>query len=589
MLSRDEFAVLNALRTQALGSQREIAHSVGISLGKANTILRGLCDAGWLSRQYTVTDAGYDQLAPYKVDNAVIMAAGMSSRFAPLSYENPKGLLLVKGEILIERQIRQLQEAGIRDITVVVGYMKEKFFYLHEKFQVDIVVNEEYYRYNNPSTLLLVQNKLKNTYICSSDNYYSENVFRPYMYDACYAAVYQAGASSEYGLHTGRSGRIRGVDMHSQDMWIMLGYAYFSQPFSACFRRILNAEYEQGATKYELWENLLARHLEELEIYIRPYPDGVIHEFDSLQELRDFDDRYLKNCGSRIFDNICSALGCSEDEITGIDPIKQGLTNLSFKFTCRGADYVYRHPGAGTEKYISRPSEAFSLTIAKQLRLDPTTVYIDPRQGWKISHYIRDAHCLNYHDPQEVRQALAMVRRLHEAAIRSDYDFNIWERTENLVERTAASHKDYADFDLLHAQIEELYRCTQRDQVPWVLCHCDCYDPNFLVADDGRMFLIDWEYSGNDDPANDLGTFICCSDYTYEEALSVLRLYYGRELTPQELRHALAYVAIASYYWYVWAIYQESIGNTVGQYLFLWYTGAKEYYKRSIAMYKEEE
>ena len=57
--------------------------------------------------------------------NAIIMAAGMSTRFAPLSYELPKGLLNVKGEVLIERQIRQLQEAGISDITVVVGYMKE--------------------------------------------------------------------------------------------------------------------------------------------------------------------------------------------------------------------------------------------------------------------------------------------------------------------------------------------------------------------------------------------------------------------------------------------------------------------------------
>ena len=51
-----------------------------------------------------------DALKPYKVNNAIIMAAGMSSRFAPLSYERPKGLLNVKGEILIEREIRQLQE-----------------------------------------------------------------------------------------------------------------------------------------------------------------------------------------------------------------------------------------------------------------------------------------------------------------------------------------------------------------------------------------------------------------------------------------------------------------------------------------------
>ena len=71
------------------------------------------------------------------------MAAGTASRFAPLSYEKPKGLLKVKGEILIERQIRQLQEAGISDIVIVVGYMAEKFMYLSNKLGVKIVINED--------------------------------------------------------------------------------------------------------------------------------------------------------------------------------------------------------------------------------------------------------------------------------------------------------------------------------------------------------------------------------------------------------------------------------------------------------------
>ena len=76
--------------------------------------------------------------------NAIIMAAGTSTRFAPLSYEKPKGLLEVKGEILIERQIRQLKEAGIEDIIVVVGYKSGQFSYLEEKFGVRIVMNEDY-------------------------------------------------------------------------------------------------------------------------------------------------------------------------------------------------------------------------------------------------------------------------------------------------------------------------------------------------------------------------------------------------------------------------------------------------------------
>ena len=89
----------------------------------------------------------------YKVDNAIIMAAGTSSRFAPLSYEMPKALIEVKGDILIERQIRQLQQAGIRQIIVVVGYKKEQFEYLNNKFGVVIVENEEYLSRNNNGSI----------------------------------------------------------------------------------------------------------------------------------------------------------------------------------------------------------------------------------------------------------------------------------------------------------------------------------------------------------------------------------------------------------------------------------------------------
>ena len=81
--------------------------------------------------------------------NAIIMAAGTSSRFVPLSLEKPKGLLEVKGEVLIERQIRQLKEAGVQDITIVTGYKAAAFYYLQNKYGVRLVYNEDYNRYNN--------------------------------------------------------------------------------------------------------------------------------------------------------------------------------------------------------------------------------------------------------------------------------------------------------------------------------------------------------------------------------------------------------------------------------------------------------
>jgi len=134
----------------------------------------------------------------YKVDNAIIMAAGVSSRFAPLSYERPKTFTEVKGEILIERQIKQLQTAGISDIYVIVGYKAEQFEYLIEKFGVHIILNSEYMIRNNHSSIFAARSIIKNTYICSADNYFQINPFEKEVDDSYYAAVYAEGETNEW-------------------------------------------------------------------------------------------------------------------------------------------------------------------------------------------------------------------------------------------------------------------------------------------------------------------------------------------------------------------------------------------------------
>ena len=109
--------------------------------------------------------------------NAIILAAGKSDRFAPFTYEKPKGLFRVKGEILIERQIEQLKESGIEDIYIVIGYMKEKFFYLEQKYGVHLVVNNEFGKKGNLYSLYVVRQYLSNSFICCADHYFVTNPF----------------------------------------------------------------------------------------------------------------------------------------------------------------------------------------------------------------------------------------------------------------------------------------------------------------------------------------------------------------------------------------------------------------------------
>lgn len=589
MLTEAQFEILKTvyLCPEQTLTQRALAAQTDMSLGKVNQTVSALTEAGLLAGG-RVTDAGEEALAPYRVKNAVIMAAGMSTRFAPLSYEKPKALLRVKGELLIEREIRQLQEAGIRDITLVVGYMKEKMFYLAEKFGVDIVVNPDYYRYNNTSTLMLVADRLENTYICSSDDYFAENPFEPFVYRAYYAAVYAEGETEEYCLKCNRRGRITGVTVGGHDAWCMLGHVYFDRAFSSKFVQILRAEYNQQVTREHLWEDLYIRYIGELEMYIRRYDAEKIKEFDSLDELRAFDDKYVGDSGSAIFRNICGVLGCAENEIHDIHPIKTGMTNLSFRFTCRGEKYVYRHPGVGTDAYINRRSEASSMEAARRLGLDDTYIYMDEAEGWKLSRYIEDARTLDYHDEQQVTQALAMLRRLHESGEQTAYPFDAWGEIQGFEESLRRFNRaDFEDMQQMRDGIARLRAHLEADGTPVRLCHCDSYAPNFLLDRADKMYLIDWEYSGMSDPAWDIGTFIACADYTMDEADGIIQRYMGREPSREELRHHLGYVAVASFYWFLWALYQDCVGKSVGSYLYIWYRYTKSYSARALALYED--
>lgn len=280
----------------------------------------------------------------YLVDNAVIMAAGISSRFAPISYERPKALIKVKNEVLIERQIRQLQEAGIPEVIVVTGYKKEQFSYLQGKFGVVIVENPEYASRNNNGSIYAVRKYLKNSYICSADNYFNINPFENEISGSYYAAIYAEGATDEWCMEEDDNGFIKAVRIGGEKAWYMLGHTFWTEDFSHKFLEILEREYKWPETKDKLWEKIFIEHLQELPMKIRKYNQNDIYEFDSLDELREFDSYYRINSESVILKNIAERLNCKEGELTEIIPQKnvQGeVTGISF-YSPKGA-YKYNY------------------------------------------------------------------------------------------------------------------------------------------------------------------------------------------------------------------------------------------------------
>lgn len=269
------------------------------------------------------------------------MAAGTSSRFVPLSVERPKGLLEVKGEILIERQIRQLQEAGVSDITIVTGYKAAMFDYLREKYGIDTVYNEDYNRYNNTSSIIRVIDRLSNTFICCSDHYFNENVFQDPANESYYAARYAEGPTGEYCLSTDEKDYITEVKVRGHDAWYMAGHVFFSQSFSHKFRDIMTREYASEKVRVGYWEDVYINHINELPMQIRRYSDEDIFEFDTLDELRTFDESYFSDTRSIILKAICKDLSCKESDLHSFQKIKHDGEYLLFTFCYKNERYRY--------------------------------------------------------------------------------------------------------------------------------------------------------------------------------------------------------------------------------------------------------
>lgn len=297
-MTKNEFQLLYT-KKHGLHNYRDISKKAGVSTGYVSTTTACFRKLNYVDDD-GITETGLKALEPYKVKNAIIMAAGMSSRFMPISLEKPKGMMAVKDEILIERQIKQLRDARIENIILVLGYKKEAFFYLEDKMNVKIIINPMYNIKNNIETLYLAREYIGNSYICSSDNYFTENVFDEYVYQSYYASIHVKEKTNEWYMIPDSHFNIRKVRKSGEDGYIMLGHAYWDTEFSKTFLELIMKHHETGDYDKCLWEDMLADNIARLpSMHIKEYPENVIHEFDSLDELRCFDESYIENSNSQ--------------------------------------------------------------------------------------------------------------------------------------------------------------------------------------------------------------------------------------------------------------------------------------------------
>lgn len=573
MLTKNEFLVLRCIcEAHCPIASQVISDQTQLTYEEVTAVLNALSERNFISEGYLITESGVAALAPYRVNNAIILAAGMSTRFVPVSYELPKGLISVKGDVLVERLIEQLQEAGVPEIVLVVGYMMEKFFYLREKYNVKLVVNNEFAVKNTHSSIYAARDYLSNTYIVCSDNYYPKNMFHQYEYRAFYCSIYLPGISYVERAFTFDSDHlITDTNKPSHDQWIMYGHAYYDQTFTDKFKPILESYYGRPGIEYMYWETVYAENVKELPMYVLPCTDQDILEFDSMEELKAFDPDFITHNRVRVFEHICNTLHCEPSDIREIEIIKKGLNNCSFKFTCKDTPYVYRHPGVNASNVIDRKNEAFSLRTAKELGIDDTLIYADSEEGWKISRFIQTTDTFDFAKEEHIQLLAGHLKKLHQANVQAGFCFDYAQEAQRLIE--IVKRMDGISYRKLVDETETMqpiFDLLKND--PWQvsLCHNDIYEPNLLLEND-RLYLIDWEFAGDSDIGFDICKLFSVHNPAYEEIDNYLFSYYGRETSPEEKLHLLACAAVIYYYWFVWGVYAGKNGEEVSEWIMGWF------------------
>ena len=575
--------IANSSGQKPIQSQRQIAQSLDISLGKANQLVNRLIEQGYLERAhgyYVLTDTGKAYLDQFKVDNAIFLAAGFGSRFVPFSYETHKGLFKVKGVPMIERQIEQLKTCGIDEIIIVVGYLKEAFDYLVDKYGVKLVFNPEYAVKNNFVSLYYVLDHLKNSYVLVADNWIEESIFNTWEIDSWFCCPYFEGETAEWAATTDSQGRIIKIQIGGENTLAVVGPAFFTKEFSKVFSELTIKHYQTLGTDDDYWEQIIKDNLSVLPpMYANEQSLSNFHEFETFEELREYDDSYQQDTNNATMHEIALAFDIPENAICGIAPLKAGITNYSFVFYVNGYGYVFRTPGEGTERLINRRQEKAAYDAVTSLNITDEIITFDPERGTKISKYYAGVHVVDVDNADELAEAARLIKVLHTSGAFTDYPFDIEGKISFY--RFLADEKNailFSDFEEIAAKMQVLLDLKNRLNILPVLCHGEFVNTNVLIFPDGSGKIIDWEYSGMGDPIMDISMFAISSAMERDKIERLLRLYVGGDPSFDELRRLYLYVALGGFLWSIWAEYKQACGQEFGEYPLRMYRYAKDYY-----------
>lgn len=236
-----------------------------------------------------------------------------------------------------------------------------------------------------------------------------------------------------------------------------------------------------------------------------------------------------------------------------------GMTNHSYKITRNdGEEYLVRIPGDGTEEMINRMDERKSTELACKLGIDSPLLYFGD-DGRKVMKFIHDPQEMNedvMKRPENLKQAAAIFHKLHTCGEDTGVRFDVFEMAD-LYEKIirdggVAFYEDYENVKQIVMDIKAAVDAT--GVAPRVPCHNDSLMGNWVLDGDGKLYLIDWEYSGMNEAMWDLSCLSIEADYSPDNDDQLLEEYYGRSATVEEKKRFVAAKMYVDYLWTLWGL-----------------------------------
>lgn len=523
---------LTLLTEERNATQRILSEISGYSLGNVNAIVQTLVEKNYINEDLVVTENGLCELQRTSPHNAVILAAGYGMRMVPINLEKPKGLLEARGEVLIERLIRQLHDAGIHEIYIVVGFMKECYEYLIDKFNVQLIVNEKYAAKNNLYSLYRAEKHLTNSYVVPCDIWCERNPFSKREAYSWYMVCTKADKNSSIRINKKNElVKVSGNTGGNQ----MIGIAYLT-----------------GETTKYVKDRMEAFQSDAI---------AVIEE----------------------------VFGVNAGKITNIEVLKKGMTNRSFIFECRAENYIMRIPGEGTEELINRQDEAEVYSVINGTGICDDNIYLNPQNGYKITKFIKNSRTCDPLEEKDVKKCMAKLREFHEKRIIVSHTFDLFNQIEKYEKLRGKEKSFYKDYLETREKIFSLREYIDKNKCPYVLTHIDAVPDNFLFdLENGqeKLYLIDWEYAGMQDPHVDIAMFCIYAMYDRKRIDQTIDFYFGEKADRNVRTKIYCYIAVCGLLWSNWCEYKRTLGVEFGEYSLRQYRYAKEYYE--IAMSERE-